>query len=210
MSEITGYNPSQSGKDIRNLSETLDSIMRTFSSASTEFLSAMEENWYSPNAVVFGTKAQAIIEEFSNTFCDFHDEIIDKCQNAYNDIARSNGDPMIMFPTCARPLYYNVPYKEIDPNGIVGMNVEEVTKILDTYLDAFRTVGTSLDALPMSIAFFDPDGSLLSAYQNSVKVLEEKIEENIQLIKDTVEPYIREEQAKIKQSVSTATSQLQE
>lgn len=210
MSEITGYNPSQSADDIRNLSDSLDGIMRAFSSASTDFLSGVEENWYSPHAVEFGTKAQTIVEEFSTNFCDFHDGIIEKCKNAYNDIAKSNGDFMIDFPTCPRPLYYSIPYKEIDPNGIVGMNVEVVTKLLDTYLDSFRTVGTSLDALPMNIAFFDPDGSLLSAYQNSVNSLKEKIEESIQIIKDTIEPYVKEEQALIKQSVSTASSELNE
>ena len=209
MTEITGYKPNQAQTEIRELDEDLSVIMSSFQHSSIEFLKGLEDNWYSPNAVEFGNKAQTIIEDFSKTYCDFHDNIIRRSVEAYNALARSNNEWMIGCPDVPRPLYEPIPFQEKDPNGVVGMNVDKVTTILDTYLDSFRSVGLNLDGLSTHISFFDPDGSILSAYQASIVKLKQTIEENVQMLQDTIQPHIAEEQEKIRNSVLGAASEMQ-
>ena len=88
------------------------------------------------------------------------------------------------------------------------MDKDKVTAYVNEYKMYLNTVQTELDLFPLSIAFYDPAGELLSAFQNEVAQIKSTLEENFKSMEAKISSRLDEEQKQVVDGARNAATKL--
>lgn len=205
---IVGLNPGKAKADIENINTAVTGLQKTLVTASSSFFGNLSNLWYSPIAMEFGSLVIPMIKEIDDQIISFNDSTIAKCVAAFNRIASAHGTSSISVAAGPYAMGDYPSMKEVGPDGTVGMKVDQVRECMENYISAITGVSGALTSVPSSIAFYDTDGSLVSACQTNIASLRSQIDSAINTIRAKVEPQLTEEATKIEQAAQTAAGQM--
>ena len=192
--EGTGLNPSKARADIANFQSEFFSAANKCADGVMNLMDGLAINWASPNAVEFATNYEdKIIDTFFSHPTDVCNEIVDRAEAAFNSISTSQGGPSLG----------GVPRMGIGAGGFtlneeiggdVGMNIENVKGLISTFETEIEAGLKAYDALPTSIAFYDPAGSVAAAFDTKIKALAQEIADTSRALVGSIQAAIEEEQ----------------
>ena len=184
MSEITGLNPTLAKQQIDDFYQTATEIGNDFHmNRLLPFFENVGKVWYSPKAVEFWNVHFYDLLLAVETYNDAVHNVCVKATAAYNRLATSNGLPGIGETDFgeevnSRALWAEgslglteagIYFQEASPDGIVGMDYQKVNDYVDRLKEDVRVFVDKVEALPVTIAFFDPDGSLQELYKGLIR-----------------------------------------
>lgn len=217
MAGFTGFNPSAVQSNVIAFEDTGTIIYNDLTYYNKLLIDSLSKVWFSPYAVAFGTeytpilyRSQALVKQLVNN------TIVD-CVSAYNAIATSNGYPTYAdghtkigledyAPNGTNEGYLDM--QDISPEGVVGMDDKKVTAYMQEYKNYINTVLTELDQFPMNIAFYDPNGELLAAFQSQITNIKETLETNFRSMEATISSRLDEEAKLVVEGARTAAGEL--
>ena len=201
MDGFIGLNPKEAATQIMNFYEMCSEIGVKFSTEGFgEFHNALRKSWCSPRAVEFGKKELPKLLMIAYDIQKVAAIICRKANDAYNKMAVTQGLPTI---TCSDNYQamlerggnatlgdmtgldaasnYEIAgggeyLLEVSPEGIVGVNKENVILALGNLKHTVAITMNRLNCLPKDIALYDPSGDLLTAYGIIIKEMISELE----------------------------------
>ena len=186
MADITGLNPSQAKTQIGIFYDQGVALTRDFENVEEVFMYNLHDEWYSPKASEFGTKYSLELFNVGNSVRMSLFKICQNARDAYNSLATSNGAPTIADDYFSEGSLYqpqmaneafSIKLNEIGPSGEIGMKVEDVKITVNTLKEGIDKLIAGLEALPIDIAFYDPNGEMKLAYKQEILNVVQKISE---------------------------------
>ena len=192
--EGTGLNPHQAREDIANFQSEFFGAANKCADGVVNLMDGLAINWASPNAVEFAKGYEdKIIDTFFSHPTDVCNEIVDRAEAAFNSISTSQGGPALGgVPRMGIGAGGFTLYEEI--GGDVGMNIENVKGLISTFETEIEAGLNAYDALPTTIAFYDPSGSMAASYQTKIKALAQEIAEMSKALVTSIQTAIEGEQ----------------
>jgi len=193
--EFTGLDVSEARNNISAFYEEMDKICWKMEGDLTTYCSELFYTWCSPKAVEFNDqldKLWAANQAVYNT-CYI---IVVNAVRAYNTVAQSNGLEgwYPNFPKEPVNSTVNDPYRLVaSRNGIVGMNVPQVSLATDEFKKACEDYQNKLDSLPTEIALYDPNNLQKDTYKAELTKAKQSFIENIQNVMDGISSAIETE-----------------
>lgn len=184
MADITGLHPTTARTQISEFYETGYAIGDEFETKYLKpFFKDMGTAWYSPKAIEFWGVHFYDMLVAMDSYADMLNNVCFKATEAYNKLATSNGIPTIPDSEFTeikdtRALWndgslglteLDVYFHEVSPDGTVGMDVQKVRSSISTLKKGAKEFAMKVEELPVTIAFFDPDGTLQETYKGLVR-----------------------------------------
>lgn len=208
MAELTGLNPSLAKTQINDFYEAGYTIGNDFETKYLKpFFKEMGTSWYSPKAVEFwGVHFYDMLVAMLS-YSDMLNNVCVKATNAYNNLASSNGLPSISDTNFKEELNsradwndgslglteLDLYFQEVSPDGTVGMDVEKVRNVISTLKQGAKEFALKVEELPVTIAFYDPDGTLQETYKGLVRAGVAEVLKSIISMSSDMEAAIQEE-----------------
>ena len=173
MEEFTGLDIGRTQRDLAQFENSYMAVVGKMQNTFSVFFDVLATKWASANAVSFKNYYAPKAEKIVNDFGNHASRILSGAESAARSLAQSNGmgfsamyqlSPGI---TQSFATAYGENTKE-SINGVTGMAVQNVKFILEQFESNVKNIATSLSELPRGIAFYSPDGSLISAYNAKV------------------------------------------
>ena len=163
----------------------------------------MERRIYLDNA-----STTYVSSEVLNEIADSSGEIREDATIAYNQLATSNGIGTIEdfhHQKSMGVFFTNTNFRDVGDGGVVGMDVENVKGniIPNGYRNA-KTALNKFDEVPMSIAFYDPEGEMKARYKTTINTLKIHIMNIINELVRSLMTSLQEEQVKIETAKAEA------
>ena len=209
MEAFTGLNIGKVDYDFENLAHEFSDLFYAYEGTMNHLFDALNTYWASPKAVEFSNtfipKIKGLIGNVEKEFLHIQEGAI----NAASHIASANG-------LCyAHGLYYfnmidieRVTACKESLDGQVGMDIEKVEDALNTYSGECQTVLERIDSLPEGIAFYDPEGKMVGAYNKNIKDMKVKFTDLFDGITSAINNAITTESATIFAAKQKATETL--
>jgi len=212
---FTGMNPTVAKMDIDEFENTGMGIYNSVCAANRKFMNGISKVWYSQNSTEFGKVYTNELYLVQNSIKCLVNNYIVRCVKAYNDIAASNGAESIQddhVPMENGSMAPNGTGEAFDDfltardDGVVGMDVDKVNKFLEDYSNEIqRIISNDLNNFPLSIAFYDPDNSLKTAFKEEVDRIISELDGKVNDVYKAVNAHITDEEHKTIEAVTSST-----
>ena len=221
MADLTGLNPTLAKAQISDFYDTGYAIGEDFEmNCVRPFLREMGTAWYSPKAVEFWSVHMYDILVSVLTYSDMLNNVCVKATNAYNKLASSNGLPSITDTKFSeernsRELWndgslglteLSIYFQEASPDGTVGMDVPKVRSLISTLKQGAKKFAMNVEELPVTIAFYDPDGTLQETYKGLVRAGVAEVLKSIISMSADMDAAIQEEENAVVAAKESAAS----
>jgi len=222
--DMTGLNPIVAKQQIYDFYGSGKMIATDFENKYLfPFFRNIGKAWTSPKAVEFGNKHLHEVMLCFETYTDAIHNICVRAESAYNSLATSNGAPTIqdeqfMEETDTRALWNDgslgltepsIYFQEASPEGIVGMDVKEVNNQVETFKGGVNDFINAVNSLPLTIAFYDPNGELQAGYEQMITKAVSDITTTTNNMYDAINTAISEEVVIIKEASISAQESLE-
>ena len=182
MDSFTGLNVEQAKTDIVNFNELASDISYKLADSFNDFGEYLGSHWAGPKAVNFTDTYEPKIRDFMSDFYNWVIHIVDGASVAATNLARAFGTyvslPEGYIDNNGQSIIAHFSLKcEEDINGNVGMDTEGVRVNLDIFKMKANKEMSRLEALPTSIAFYDPQGALINQYSTNVNTMKTRLSE---------------------------------
>ena len=235
---FTGFNPEVARQNIQSFVLATvtagSSLLKALSNLIDEN-SGLKKIWCSPKAVEFSNTYMPQLFETAGEFLKEGMAAYQGAVQAYNIVAANNGlapmqdllgDPNSPIGNAASLLnsgeqFSNVAsqlgfdssvsllYAAHPDNGAVGMNIEKVRVVLDTFKTEIFEALKLFDSIPTVIALYDTDGSQQNAFKVNVSKFKGKFIEIFMSMIQAIESAINTETNNIKLAKEQSTEALQ-
>ena len=220
---MTGLSPAEAKQQIYDFYEEGMKIEEEFSRTYLyPFFKNLGKAWTSPKAVEFGNDHFYEVRLSVMTYQDAIHNICVKAVAAYNSLASSNGAPTIADEGFTeennhRELWNSnaLGMEEIDsffheasPEGVVGMDDVEVNNQVELFKAGVDKFIAAINNLPLSIAFYDPDGELQLSYKQMIKGAVDDVTSTTTAMYDAINNATASEIKVVQQGLVNASSDL--
>ncbi len=171
----TGIGLSEARADLDSFRHTMMELINIYANGFDELNETMYNCWASPNAKKFNDMFLKPLAEVETELASLATDVLTSATQAAQDVAKSNGASFIYE---VPPLTANGEVRKTlleEKDGKTGMNIPMVKVSVDNFLTTCSTIKENLHNIPMGFALLDPQNELLTAYQNRIKGLSEKI-----------------------------------
>jgi len=181
MEEFTGLDIGRTQRDLAQFENSYMAVVGKMQNTFSVFFDVLATKWASANAVSFKNYYAPKAEKIVNDFGNHASRILSGAESAARSLAQSNGmgfsamyqlSPGI---TQSFATAYGENTKE-SINGVTGMAVQNVRLALEHFEANVRNITNALNELPKGIAFYSPDGALLSSYSANIGSLAAEFE----------------------------------
>jgi len=210
MDGITGLNPQVAQLDLEEFTRSMYYVQEELYDEFLQMMWDLSLNWFSPKAVEFGSNYIPRLSDLLNSIMTRADHIRQMATDAYNNLATSNGIGAIdsFYPETRTGNYFtNTTFKEAGDSGVVGMDVEKVKgTIVPNGYHGIKAALAKFDDVPLTIAFYDPDGEMKAKYKTIINMLKMDAMNLVNEIVRTIMTALEEEQAIIVASKEEAAN----
>ncbi len=215
MDGITGFDPDKSKSYINDFVDRYDQIAFEFGNALSNMLIELSTKWYSPRTTGFWNESRYRVSNIVNLFYSTRKTILVNVFASYNCLARANNYPTTedYYSEKVRNIVSSeleeLEFKEASDTGAVGMNTMLVKNvILPVFTKTIDVCYQSLDNLPMSIAFYDPEGEIQAKYKELISTLRENLKKEVEVVMRALTYAIEQEADNIEIAKQNATDAL--
>jgi len=168
MEKFTGLDIERAQRDLERFGNGYIAVAGRMQSTFSIFFDALATKWASVNAITFKSRYAPKAEKIVSDFCSHASGILKDAEAAAKSLSRAHGMGFsgVNISRLSTTSYGDNIKETI--NGVTGMAVQNVKFILEQFESNVKNIATSLSELPRGIAFYSPDGSLISAYNAKV------------------------------------------
>ena len=210
MDGFTGLDIAQAKSDILSFHHAGLNAVKMFDTCMANLFSTLSIKWASPNAKEFSHNKIEKIRSLRDQALTSLAHIASGACEAAAALARANGvDFDKSFISVEAGATYgfatDIPECKEELNGVIGMDTESVRIALMSFKEEASHAITAFQEMPGQIAFFDPAGNMITAYNRNIKEYGEQAEELINELSADIEGYISTETDNILLAKQNAT-----
>ncbi len=208
---MTGLNPGQAKQNIENFYSSAMHAGEELSNAFSDLLLNLSNSWASPKAMIFGESCDAQGSDLLNNYYTAIYSIAKNAEHAYNVIASAHGGEGYISVNISNEGHVESlggrSFKA-EKDGVVGMNIALVKVDLDAFDISMNKFYSSLDSIPMEIAFYDTEGTQLASYRNAIAKCKNDAKTAAESVRKEVQAAMETEQNTILLAKQQATETL--
>ncbi len=210
MDEFTGYHPLVAKQLIKEFKAKGDEIYNKVAAANQKVMNSLADNWFSQNAINFGTEEKPSLYEAQAEVEVLFKNTIYRCVTAYNLVAAAHDADALVddeYPSEETTVENYAPhgtndvfndFKSIgtkDGKVYTGMDTKIVPQLLTEYSEQIKSIILNdMESIPMNIAFYDPDGAQVQAFNAGVEALKATLTAKIDEVSNKLDEHASQEQ----------------